>query len=82
MAGVLADPKLEIYNSSGTLVASNDNWLAANAATFTQAGAFALLAGSKDAAVIVTLPAGASYTVSVSGVDGATGEALVEIYDL
>ena len=47
-----------------------------------QAGAFALNAGGKDAAVIVTLPAGASYTAVVSGVNGATGEALVEIYDL
>lgn len=82
VTGTLSDPRLDIYNSAGTLVASNDNWLATNASAFTQAGAFALTAGSKDAAVVVTLPAGASYTAIVAGVDGATGQAMVEIYDL
>jgi hypothetical protein len=55
---------------------------AAPAGAFTQAAAFMLARGSRDAAVLVTLAAGASYTALVSGVDGATGEALVEIYDL
>jgi hypothetical protein len=36
--------------------------------------------GSKDAAFVVTLPAGA-YTVQVSGVASTTGLALVEIYE-
>ncbi|HEY1106976.1 MAG TPA: hypothetical protein VGE76_00040, partial [Opitutaceae bacterium] len=82
VTGTLSDPRLDIYNSAGTLVASNDNWLAANTSAFTQAGAFALTTGSRDAVVVVTLPAGASYTVIVTGVDGATGQAMVEIYDL
>lgn len=74
--------KSKIHSSAGALVASGDNWAAPAAAGFAQAGAFALASGSKDAAVVVTLSAGASYTAVVSGVDGATGEALVEIYDL
>ena len=37
--------------------------------------------GSRDAAVIATLNPG-SYTVQVSGVAGATGFVLVEIYEL
>ncbi len=37
---------------------------------------------SASAPVITAQPAGASYSVVVSGVDGATGEALVEIHDL
>jgi protocatechuate 3,4-dioxygenase beta subunit len=82
VTGVLTDPKLEIFNAAGTVVSSNDDWASALAATFTQAAAFALNTGSKDAALVVTLPAGASYTAVVSGVNGATGEAMVEIYDL
>lgn len=82
VTGVLADPKLEIFNAAGTVVASNDDWPAALAATFAQAAAFAFTNGSKDAAVAVTLPAGASYTAVVTGANGATGEALVEIYEL
>jgi hypothetical protein len=43
-------------------------------------GAFALGAGSKDAVLLVTLPAGA-YTAQVSGVAGG-GIALVEVYEV
>lgn len=48
---------------------------------FAQAGAFALPADSRDAAVVVRLPPG-GYTVVVSGVAATIGTALVEIYDL
>ena len=50
------------------------------ASVATQVGAFALPAGSKDAAFVVTLPAGA-YTVQVNGANATTGLALVEIYE-
>jgi len=42
-------------------------------------GAFALPAGSKDAALLLDLPAGI-YTAHVAGADGGTGVALLEIY--
>ena len=42
-------------------------------------GAFALPAGSKDAAIVTTLAPGA-YTAQVSGVGVTTGVALVEVY--
>ncbi len=79
--GVLADPSLRVLDARGATVGANDNWAAALAATFAQVGAFPLAAGSRDAAVLVTLPAGA-YTVQVSGANSATGEALVEIYEV
>jgi hypothetical protein len=44
-------------------------------------GAFALPAGSADAAILVTLQPGA-YTVQVSSGDGSSGLALVEVYDV
>jgi hypothetical protein len=78
---VLADPKLQLFSGS-TKILENDYWedgSAVTAAVFAQAGAFALPPDSKDAALLVTLPPGA-YTAHVSGVDGGTGVALVEIY--
>ena len=83
VTGVLAQPTLTIYNSSGTSVASNTIWGGGStlSSAMTQVGAFALPTTSADSAVLVTLPAGA-YTVQVSGVNGTTGNALVEIYEV
>ncbi len=78
----LTDPMLELYNASGVKIDGNDNWDAALSTTFSSVGAFALTAGSKDAAFIATVTAGTGYTVKVSGVGGLTGEALVELYEL
>jgi hypothetical protein len=80
--GVLADPKLELRNSAGVLVAENDNWDPALAGIATSVGAFGLAPGSKDAAVLATLAGGVSYTMVVRGADGGTGVALVEVYEV
>ncbi len=79
--GTLVDPKLEIYNASGTKIVENDNWSATLATTAASVGAFALEAGSRDAALLVTLPPGA-YSAQVSGIANGTGEALVEVYEV
>jgi len=89
VTSALADPKVELFLSEGgrsTLFAANDNWAEIGAApvraAFTAAGAFDLPdATSKDAALVVTAPAGA-FTAQVTGVANATGEALIEIYEL
>lgn len=78
---VLENPKLTLFTSAGVKIAENDDWLADLAPDFLRAGAFALPAGSKDSALRVNLAPG-SYTVQVEGVDGGTGEALVELYEL
>ncbi len=83
VSGVLTDPTITLYQGDG-VVATNDNWSSgANAAQVSAAaaavGAFALPTGSKDAALLVTLPAGA-YSAVVSGVGATTGTALVEVY--
>jgi hypothetical protein len=94
VAGTLADPRLAVYSGS-TLVAQNDDWSVPTALTATQTaataaeisaaamqvGGFALGAGSKDAAVLLTLAPGA-YTAQVSAANNATGVALVEIYEV
>ena len=79
--GVLADPKLEILNSSAVKLVENDNWSATLRATATSVGAFDLVTGSKDAALLVTLPPGA-YSAQVSGIANGTGEALIEVYEV
>ena len=79
---MLGDPRLDIFREGSTAaIASNDNWDASLAGTFAAVGAFGLTAGSRAAALVTSLTPG-SYTVQVSGVNGATGEALVEIYEI
>jgi L-ascorbate metabolism protein UlaG (beta-lactamase superfamily) len=89
VTGALIDPKVDLFISEdgrSTRFAANDNWAETGAipvrAAFTTSGAFDLPdAASRDAAMVVTAPAGA-FTAQVSGVGNATGEALIEIYQL
>lgn len=87
LVGALPDPKLTVYDQTTKLaLTSNDNWdqgqdRSSIAAAATKVGAFDLAPGSKDAAVLVTLLAG-QYSVLVEGVNGTTGVALAEIYDV
>ena len=83
--GVLEDPQLSVF-SGETEIEANDNWgEASNAAELASAaarvGAFPLEATTGDAATLLDLNPG-TYTVKVSGVDGTTGVALVEIYEV
>lgn len=82
VSGWLPNPQVVVYDHEGNVLAQNDDWDASLAPLFDQLGAFDLPAGSHDAALVLTLPAGAPYTVHVSGVDHTTGEALVEVYDV
>jgi len=84
VTGLLADPQFSVFPSgSSVAVATSNDWggTADLKAAFTAAGAFSIPDTSRDAAVVVTLPAGA-YTVVTSGVGDTTGTAIVEIYDL
>ena len=83
--GTLQDPTLTLFQGS-TQIAANDNWgsapnAAAIQAAATAIGAFHLLGGSADAALLITLQPGA-YTVQVSGVGNTTGVTLVEVYEV
>jgi hypothetical protein len=80
LAGALSDPTLALYSGSN-VVATNDNWLAADATTFASVGAFALPTNSRDSALFVGLNSG-PYTVQVSGVGSASGLALIEIFEV
>jgi hypothetical protein len=80
LSGVLADPVLSVYNSSGTLITSNDNWQA-DPNHFEVEASGLTPANLLEPAIARTLPPGA-YTVIVTGKDAATGISLVELYDL
>ncbi len=82
VTGVLADPRLELFDANAVKVAENDNWDPALAATGATVGAFPLTPGSRDSALLVTLAAGRSYSAQVSGVGGTAGEALIEVYEI
>jgi len=79
VADPLRDPTLEIVNSSGTTIATNDNWRTDQATEINASG----LAPSEDAesAIIGTVGPG-SHTAIVRGAGGSVGVALVEVYRL
>ena len=77
--GALQDPVLELFDSSGQPVTSNDNWRNGDAAEIEAS----TIPPSDDAeAAIVRILAPGNYTAVVSGNGGATGIGLVEVYDL
>jgi len=76
----LSDPRLDLFDADGNLLASNDNWQDSQSADIEATG----LAPSDafEAAILITLSRGA-YTAVLSPVEGvAHGIALAEIYKL
>src|SRR5581483_11957300 len=77
--GVLADPFLEVHSSDRILDTNND-WDSSLRADFQKVGADNWDVGSKDAALVMTLPPG-GYTAVVYGKNNTTGVALIEVFD-
>ena len=77
----LEDPALSLYDGNGLLIASNDNWRSDQAADIIASGLPP--SHNLESAIVTTLPAnGGSYTAIVRGNNGASGVALVEVYDI
>ena len=85
VGGVMGDPKLELFNNdTGVKIGENDNWGgdAQLTAAMASVGAFPLAGTTtSDAVILVTLPPGA-YSARISDVTGASGTAIVEIYEV
>jgi hypothetical protein len=84
----LADPTLELHDSTGALIASNDNWQHTIIGGIITADQVRDIQNSghapgdpRESAIIADLPSG-SYTAIVRGVNNTTGVGLVEVYDL
>jgi hypothetical protein len=84
---VLNNPTLQLFNSLGGLLASNDDWqntiiggliTTDQRQTIIDSGLAPTF--SSESAMRVTLPQGA-YTAIVRGYNNSTGNALVEVYD-
>lgn len=81
LTNLLADPALELHDSNGASLATNDDWQSdpVSAAQLTASGLAPT--NSKEAAIFVALPAGA-YTAILHGKWISAGLGLVEIYNL
>jgi hypothetical protein len=84
----LADPTLELHDSNGALIASNNNWMQTIIGGIITSNQFREIHDSgyapsdgRESTIIADLPAG-NYTAIVRGVNNMMGVALVEIYDL
>jgi hypothetical protein len=85
VSGFLATPHLQLYSGS-TVIRENYSWGQGNdpgliAKAQAEAGAFAFKPGSADSAILIVLNPG-SYTVEISGANGATGNSMVEVYEV
>ena len=84
----LANPILELHNGTGALIATNNDWqttiiggiITGSQVSNIQNSGHAPTAAS-ESAIIADLQPG-NYTAILSGVNGTTGVALVEVYDL
>ena len=80
LTGALQDPQMELYDSTGALLESNDNWQQSlDTSEIIDSG----LAPSdpREAAIFARLAPG-NYTAIISGVNSTTGIGLVENYTL
>ena len=81
VTGALDDPTLELHDTDGALIASDDNWqddptTAANLQSVSLAPTDA-----RESGIYTTLATG-NYTAIVAGKNGTTGVGLVEVYNL
>jgi hypothetical protein len=79
IANPLPDPRLELHNANGALLASNDNWQS-DASQATLITGYGLAPpNSLESAIAVSLDPG-RYTAIVTGKNNQTGIGLIEIY--
>jgi hypothetical protein len=86
VSGFLERPQLKVVISDGTVVAENIGWQGvanrdALVAATARVGAFPLSATRADSALLMSLLP-VPYSIQVSGAEGGTGIALVEVYEV
>jgi hypothetical protein len=79
VANPLNDPVLELHNSNGDAIASDDGWKDKQQTEIQNTGVPPT--DDRESAIVAVLPAG-SYTAVVRGANNSTGVALVEAYQL
>lgn len=79
VTGALQDPVIELHDSKGAVIATNDDWQETQGLEISAIGL--MPPDARESAIYITLPPGA-YTAVLRGKNGTTGVALVEVYDL
>ncbi|MFL6519998.1 MAG: hypothetical protein ACJ8NS_07240 [Chthoniobacterales bacterium] len=81
LSNVLADPTLELHDSNGATLVSNDDWQSdpVSAGQLTANGL--ALQNPKESGIFTSLPPGA-FTAILAGQSGGIGIGVVEIYNL
>ncbi|PZR74007.1 MAG: hypothetical protein DLM73_09170 [Chthoniobacterales bacterium] len=80
LTNVLADPTLELHDSNGALLISNDDWQNDALAAAQLSASGLALKNPKEAGIFTSLPPG-QFTAILAGKNGA-GIGLIEIYNL
>jgi hypothetical protein len=80
VTGAMANPTLELHDSTGATIATNDNWQTSGQASEISASGLAPT-NPLESAIVATVQPG-NYTAIVRGVNNTTGIALVEGYEL
>jgi hypothetical protein len=80
LTGTLTRPLLQVYDSTGKLLDTNNAWSTTLKTTFTAVGASSFTDGSADAALLLTLAPG-SYTAQITGISSTQGLAQLEVYE-
>jgi uncharacterized protein (DUF1800 family) len=81
VAGALANPSIEIYDSAGMKFGSNDDWDQAGDIQIKHQLLGLSFPQTKESVIYAVLPPGV-YTAIVRGVGNSTGVALVELWDM
>jgi hypothetical protein len=79
ITGALQDPTLELKNSNGITLISNDDWQQGQPTEINQLNLAP--SDSRESALVATLPHG-NYTAVLHGKDNTTGVAVVEVYNV
>ncbi len=79
VSDALLDPMLELYDSNGSLLASNDNWRTSQEGAIVDSTVAPT--DNREAAIVATLAPGA-YSGIIRGANGSVGVALFEVYAL
>ncbi len=78
LAGTLPNPKIELHDSTGALIAANDDWM--NGPDKDQIETFRLEPNNPAESALLAELAPGAYTTILSDAGGATGNGLVELF--
>jgi Putative Ig domain len=79
IANFITDPKLELHDANGLLIAFNNDWKESQESEIKAAGLAPVKA--VESAILITLPPG-NFTAVLGDANNATGNGLIEIYNI